>query len=117
MSQTRMAAVPAGSGSQPRLEAQDHASQVPARLFRNGHAHRAMRVKFPARFSNRLALSTPGTHTRRQPPRTQLALGNAADQLAMSCLINHRLHSRELSDASLQRRIVSSSFTICATTL
>lgn len=44
--QIRMAAVVAGIGSQKKLEDQDRASQITARLIRNGQAHRAMRVKF-----------------------------------------------------------------------
>jgi hypothetical protein len=52
MSQARIAALVTGSGSQPRFEEQERASQITARLIRNGQAHRAMRVKFPARFFN-----------------------------------------------------------------
>jgi len=65
MSQTRMAAVAAGTGSQPRHEEQNRASQITARLIRNGQAHRAMRVKFPARLSNRLDRTTKGKQDRR----------------------------------------------------
>jgi hypothetical protein len=50
MNQTGLAAAVAGTGPQPRFEEQDRASQIPARLIRNGHSHRAMRVEFPARF-------------------------------------------------------------------
>jgi hypothetical protein len=50
MSQTGIAAAVAGTGPQPRFEEPDRASQIPARLIRNGHSHRAMRVEFPARF-------------------------------------------------------------------
>jgi len=60
MSQTRIAAVVVGSGLQPRFEEQDRASQITARLIRNGQAHHAMRVEFPARFFNRLARITKG---------------------------------------------------------
>lgn len=56
--QTRAAAVRAGTDSQPRLEEQNRASQMTARLFRNGQAHHAMRVEFPARFLNLLARTT-----------------------------------------------------------
>ena len=55
MSQRGLPAVVAGAVSQPRLEERDRASQITARLIRNGQAHRAMRVEFPARFFNRLA--------------------------------------------------------------
>lgn len=58
VSQTRAAAVRAGTDSQPRLEEQNRASQMTARLFRNGQAHHAMRVEFPARFLNPLARTT-----------------------------------------------------------
>jgi len=52
MSQTRVTALATGTGSQPGFEEQERASQITARLLRNGQAHRAMRVKFPARFFN-----------------------------------------------------------------
>jgi len=65
VSQRRMAAVAAGTGSQPRHEEQNRASQITARLIRNGQAHRAMRVKFPARLSNRLDRTTKGKQDRR----------------------------------------------------
>ena len=58
VSQKRLAAVAAGTGSHPRLEAQERASQITARLIRNGQAYRAMRVKFPGRFFNRLVRTT-----------------------------------------------------------
>ena len=58
VSQTRAAAVIACTDSQPRLEEQDRASQMTARLFRNGQSHHAMRVEFPARFLNPLARTT-----------------------------------------------------------
>ena len=64
-SQTGLAAAVPGRDSQPRFEVQDRASQVTARLIRNGQAHRAMRVKFPARLSNRLDRTTTGKQDRR----------------------------------------------------
>ena len=50
VNQTEIAAAVAGTDSQPRFEEQDRASQISARLFRNGQSHHAMRVEFPARF-------------------------------------------------------------------
>jgi len=50
VSQIGMAAVGANTGSQPRVDQQNRASQAPARLIRNGQARNAMRVEFPARF-------------------------------------------------------------------
>jgi len=47
-----MAAAAADIDSQIGFEEQVRASQIAARIIRNGHAHRAMRVKFPARFFN-----------------------------------------------------------------
>ena len=116
MSQTGIAAVVAGIGSQPRFEEQDRASQITARLIRNGQAHRAMRVEFPARFLNCLARTTTGkqdrmifsTRTfeaRRSSAAMQVSLGDASDQLEVSCILNHRLHSRSLNHASLARRM------------
>ena len=64
VSQTRVAAVVAGTGLHPRLEAQEHASQAPARLIRNGQARNAMRVEFPARFFDRLVRTTTGEQGR-----------------------------------------------------
>lgn len=64
VSQTKMAAVVAGTDSQPRFEGQDRASQITARLFRNGQAHHAMRVDFPARFFYRLTLTAIRTQGR-----------------------------------------------------
>jgi len=107
MSQTRIATVVAGSGLQPRFEEQDRASQITARLIRNGQAHHAMRVEFPARFFNRLARTTKGKQGSddlsdadfrsapviSNPAATHVALGDAADQLEMSCILNHRLRS------------------------
>jgi hypothetical protein len=61
VNQTKVAALVAGTDSQPRFEGQDRASQITARLFRNGQAHRAMRVEFPARFFNRLVRTTTNT--------------------------------------------------------
>ena len=62
MSQTGPAALVAGAGSELRFEDRNRASQITARLIRNGQAHRAMRVKFPARFCNRLACTTTGNN-------------------------------------------------------
>jgi len=107
MSQTRIATVVAGSGLQPRFEEQDRASQITARLIRNGQAHHAMRVEFPARFFNLLARTTKGKQGSddlsdadfrsapviSNPAATHVALGDAADQLEMSCILNHRLRS------------------------
>jgi hypothetical protein len=107
MSQIWIAAVVAGTGSQPRFEEQDRASQITARLIRNGQARHAMRVEFPARFFNRLARTITGkqgsddlsdTDFRSapvisNPAATHIALGDAADQLEMSCILNHRLRS------------------------
>jgi len=107
MSQTRIAAVVAGSSLQPRFEEQDRASQITARLIRNGQAHHAMRVEFPARFFNRLARTTKGKQGSDDlsdadfrsapvistPAATHVALGDAADQLEMSGILNHRLRS------------------------
>jgi hypothetical protein len=45
-------ALVAGAGSQTKFEERDRASQITARLIRNGQAHHAMRVEFPARFLN-----------------------------------------------------------------
>jgi hypothetical protein len=50
LSDVRMAADIARTGLQPKLDEQDYASQIAARLIRNGQAHRAMRVEFPERF-------------------------------------------------------------------
>jgi len=107
MSQTRIAAVVAGSGLQPRFEEQDRASQITARLIRNGQARHAMRVEFPARFFNRLARTTTAKQGSddlsdadfrsapviSNPAATHVALGDAADQLEMSGILNHRLRS------------------------
>ena len=65
VSQAKVAAVIASTDSQPRFEEQDRTSQkLTARLIRNGQAHRAMRVKFPARLSNRLVRTTIGKQDR-----------------------------------------------------
>jgi hypothetical protein len=116
MSQTRIAAVVAGSGLQPRFEEQNRASQITARLIRNGQAHRAMRVKFPARFFNRLTRTSTGKQcrmifstspfeSRRSSVAAQVALGDAAYQLEMSSIFNHCLRSRSLNRASLARHV------------
>jgi hypothetical protein len=121
MSQIWIAAVVAGTGSQPRFEEQDRASQIPARLIRNGQARHAMRVEFPARFFTRLARTTTGRQGSddlsdadfrsapviSNPATTQVALGDAADQLEMSCIFNHRLRSLSLNHASLARHVPS----------
>jgi hypothetical protein len=89
LSETRMAADIARTGLQPRLEKQDYASQIAARLIRNGQAHRAMRVEFPERFLNRLARATTSTQDRTifvartfktnwSPADTQVAFGDTA---------------------------------------
>ena len=65
MNQTGIAAAVAGAGPQPTFEEQDRASQITARLIRNGQAPRAMLVEFPARFFNWLIRATTrrrGTH-------------------------------------------------------
>ncbi|HSL05747.1 MAG TPA: hypothetical protein VK901_19675 [Nitrospiraceae bacterium] len=96
---TRMAAVVAGEDSQTQFEKQDCASQIAARLIRNGHAHRAMRVKFPARFLNYLALTTTDTQdrmifstrtfdARQLPAAIEGAFGDTADQLEIPCILN-----------------------------
>jgi len=104
LSQTRVAAVVAGTDSQPRFEGQDRASQITARLFRNGQAHRAMRVEFPARFFNRLTLTTI---------RTQDLMIYSA-RAAESCSVQREAASIGFI-TSLQRIIVFSPFTIWAT--
>jgi hypothetical protein len=50
MNQTGIPAAVVGAGPQTKFEEQDRASQIPARLIRNGQSHHAMRVEFPARF-------------------------------------------------------------------
>jgi len=52
--QVRRAVAAPGLASLRGLDEQGCASPITARLIRNGQAHRAMRVKFPARFLNRL---------------------------------------------------------------
>ena len=105
MSQTGLAAVVAGTGSQPRLEAHHRASQIIARLIRNGQARRAIRVEFPARSFNRLAPTTTDrqdshdlfhAHFRGAPvigrhPETHVTPGDDADQLEVFCILNHRM--------------------------
>ena len=102
-----MAAADAGTDSQTQFEEQDRASQIAARLIRNGQARHAMRVEFPARFFNRFAHTTTGKQGSddlsdadfrsapviSNPAATHVALGDAADQLEMSCILNHRLRS------------------------
>jgi hypothetical protein len=116
MSQTRIAALSTGTGSQPRFEEQERASQITARLIRNGQAHRAMRVKFPARFFNRLTRTTTGKRcrmifstspfeSRRSSAAAQVALGDAAYQREVSSILNHWLRSRGLNHASLARHV------------
>ena len=71
---------------------------IAARFIRNGHAHRAMRVKFPARFFNRLARTTTSTQglrsfdSRRSSAATYISLGDAADLLDVFPILNHKLH-------------------------
>jgi hypothetical protein len=116
---SRIAAVVAGAGSQPRFEERDHASQTATRLIRNGQARRTMLVELPARFFNRPARTTTGrqgshdlfdAHFRSAPvisrhAATHVALGDDADQLKGFCILNHRLRSRSLNHASLARRV------------
>ena len=64
MSQREPPAPVEGAGSQTRFEERDRASQITARLIRNGQAHHAMRVDFPARFFNCLARTTTNTQGR-----------------------------------------------------
>jgi len=115
MGQAGIAAVVAGTGSQPRFEEQDRASQIAARLIRNGQARHAMRVEFPARFFDRLAFTTTGkqgsddlfdANFRSVPvtsrhAATHVALGDDTDQPEVFCILNHRLHSRSLNHGSL----------------
>lgn len=110
MSQTGLAAVVAGTGSQPRLETHDRASQIVARLVCNGHARRAMRVEFPARYFNLLSPTTTGrqgshdlfdTNFRSAPvigrsTAPHAARGEDADQLEVFSILNHRLRSPRL---------------------
>src|SRR5688572_3072987 len=49
-SRRRSPSATAGAGSQTRFEVGDRASQITARLIRNGQAHHAMRMDFPERF-------------------------------------------------------------------
>jgi hypothetical protein len=99
MSDTRMAADIAGTGLQTGFEEQNCASQIAARLIRNGQAHRAMRAEFPERFFNRLALATTNTQDRTifvarifkanpSPAATQIGFGDTADSLETSCLFS-----------------------------
>jgi len=98
MSQRGPPAVVAGAGSQTRFEERDRASQITARLIRNGQAHHAMRVEFPARFFNRLARTTTSTQglrsfdSRRSSAATYISLGDAADLLDVFPILNHKLH-------------------------
>ena len=119
VSQTRMADALAGTGLHPRFEEQDRASQITARLIRNGQARRTMLVEFPARVFNRLARTTKGrqgphelfdAHVRSAPvislhAATHVARGDDADQLEVFCILNHRLGSRSLNHASLAQRL------------
>jgi hypothetical protein len=50
MNQTGITTAVADTSPQPRFGEQDRASQITARLIRNGQSHHAMRVEFPARF-------------------------------------------------------------------
>lgn len=119
VSQTRMADALADTGSQPRFEEHDRASQSAARLIRNGQARRAMLVGFPTYFFNPLARTTTNrqglhdlfdAHLRSAPvisrhAATHVALGDDADQLVVFCILNHRLRSRSLNHASRARRL------------
>jgi hypothetical protein len=117
MSQTGVAAVVAGRGSKPRFDERDRASQITARLIRNGQAHHAMRVEFPARFFNRLARTTTSTQgrmifptrtfeARRSSAATHFALGDDADLIDVLCILTHWLRSRSQNHASLVRRVL-----------
>ena len=55
-----LAAVAAGTAYSTEFDNCSYASPIPARFIRNGQAHRAMRVKFPARVLNRLDPTTVG---------------------------------------------------------
>ena len=112
MSQTRIAAVVAGTGSQPGLEAHNRASQIIACLTRNGQARRVMHVEFPTRFFNRLTPATTGeqephavfdAHVRSAPVigrHTAPHVAFGADQFAVFSILNHRLRSPSLNHAS-----------------
>ena len=92
MGQTRIAAVAAGTGSQPKFEKQDRASQITARLIRNGQRRHAMRVEFPARFFNRLAPTTTdkqgSNHIQAAQPKPESRIARAACA-ADSCNVQH----------------------------
>jgi hypothetical protein len=116
MSRTRSADGSTGIPLRPSIEEYDCASPITARLIRNGQAHRAMRVKFPARFFNRLTRTSTGKQcrmifstspfeSRRSSVAAQVALGDAAYQLEMSSIFNHCLRSRSLNRASLARHV------------
>jgi hypothetical protein len=72
MNQTEITAAVAGSGLQPRFEEQDRASQISARLIRNGQSHHAMRVESPARFFS-CNYSVSGPHYSTSPWRLSSA--------------------------------------------
>lgn len=72
MNQTGIAAAVAGTGLQPRFEEQDRASQISARIIRNGQSHHAMRVEFPARFFS-CNDSISGAHYSTSPRRLSSA--------------------------------------------
>lgn len=116
MSQTRIGALVTGTGSHLGFEEQERASQITARLIRNGQIHRAMRMKFPARFFNRLTrtsrgkqcrmiFSTSPFESRLASAAARVALGDAAHQLEVSSILNHWLRSRSLNRASLARHV------------
>jgi hypothetical protein len=123
MRQIGPTAVVAGAGSQPRFEERDRASQIIARLIRNGQPHHAMRVEFPARFFNRLARTITSTQGLRclDPSRpsavTHSALGDTADLLDVFRILNHRLGSRGLNHASLVRHVLPNLAAYTATVL
>jgi hypothetical protein len=98
VNQTRMAAVAAGTGSHTRFEEQNRASQVPARLIRNGQLATQCAWSF-----RRVLLPSSSHHNRetalddlfdvcRSSTGTHIQLDEAADQLSMSYILNYRLH-------------------------
>jgi len=118
INQTGIAAVVAGTGSQPRFEERDHASQTAARLIRNGQARPAMLVEFPTHYFNRLARTTTGkqgshdlfdAHVRSAPvisrsAATHVVPGDDADQLEAFSILTHRLRSRRILWGTARRR-------------
>ena len=117
MGQARIPAVAADMGSEPRFEEQDRASQITARLIRNGQARHAMRVEFPTRFFNRLARTTTDNqgsdHIQAAQPKPESRIACAACA-AESCSVQHEDASIGFI-TSLQRLIFISFFMICPT--